>query len=139
MRKWGWVVALAALAATSTMAQTSFPDLRGTWKGESESIVTDSGNPHDAGQPSSGPKPSSVPFTMTIDKQDGRRFSGNFLSPRSSETIIGVLTRAGQPAVGRHRRLFFWDIAGPGPARALLSPDRHIWPGGVLPEMTRQH
>jgi hypothetical protein len=37
----------------------------------------------------------SVPFTLTIDKQDGRRFSGTFSSARSSETVIGVLSRAG--------------------------------------------
>jgi hypothetical protein len=115
MRKWGWVAALVVLAATPAMAQTSFPDLRGTWKGESESIVTDSGNPHHAGQPSSGPKLSSVPFTMTIDKQDGRRFSGNFFSPRSSETIIGVLTRAGS--------LLLVDTDGYS-SGTLLGPDR---------------
>jgi hypothetical protein len=34
-------------------------------------------------------------FTLTIDKQDGRRFSGTFSSARSSETVIGVLSRAG--------------------------------------------
>jgi hypothetical protein len=36
-----------------------------------------------------------VPFTLTIDKQDGRRFSGSFSSPRATEPIIGVITRAG--------------------------------------------
>ena len=73
---------LAALAATPAVAQTSFPDLRGTWKGESESIITETGNPYHAGQPQGAPKLSSVPFTMTIDKREGRRFSGTFSSPR---------------------------------------------------------
>jgi hypothetical protein len=41
------------------------------------------------------PRSTSVPFTLTIDKQDGRRFSGTFSSARSTETVIGVISRAG--------------------------------------------
>ena len=74
MRKRTWIVTFAALAAMPAMAQTAFPDLRGTWKGESESIITDSGNPHHPGPPQSEHRLTSVPFTLTIDKQDGRRF-----------------------------------------------------------------
>jgi hypothetical protein len=95
MRVSGWIVTCAALAATPAMAQSSFADLRGTWKGESESILVDSGNPHHPGPPRSEPRLTSVPFTMTIDNQAGRRFSGIFASPRATETIIGVITRAG--------------------------------------------
>ena len=115
MRTWGWVVTMAAIAVTPAMAQTPFPDLRGTWKGESESIITETGNPHHAGQPSGEPKLSSVPFTMTIDKQDGRRFSGTFSSPRSNETVIGVITRGGN--------LLFIDTDGYA-SGTLLGPDR---------------
>ena len=95
MRNSGWIVALAVLAAVPAAAQTPFPDLRGTWKGESESIVADSGNSHHPGTPQSGPRLTSVPFTMTIDKQDGRRFSGTFASPRATESVIGVVSRSG--------------------------------------------
>src|SRR6266705_2160603 len=95
MGKRSWIVTLAALAATPAIAQTSFPDLRGTWKGESESIIADSGNPHHPGPPQSEPRLTSVPFTLTIDKQEGRRFSGSFSSPRSTESVIGVITRGG--------------------------------------------
>jgi hypothetical protein len=91
----GWIATFAMLAAIPAAAQTSFSDLRGTWKGESESIVTDGGNPHHPGQSRSEPRLTSVPFTLTIDKQDGRRFSGTFSSPRDAESIIGVVTRAG--------------------------------------------
>jgi hypothetical protein len=41
MRKWSWLVTLAALAATPAIAQTSFPDLRGTWQGDSESMTAE--------------------------------------------------------------------------------------------------
>jgi len=95
MRKWAWVATLAALAALPAAAQNAFPDLRGTWNGESESIIADGGNPHHAGSPGREPQLSSIPFTMTIDKQDGRRFSGSFSSPRSTEAVIGVISRNG--------------------------------------------
>jgi hypothetical protein len=36
-----------------------------------------------------------VPFTLTIDKQDDRRFSGSFSSSLGSETAIGVISRHG--------------------------------------------
>ncbi|MFZ0778536.1 MAG: hypothetical protein WAM74_18775, partial [Xanthobacteraceae bacterium] len=36
-----------------------------------------------------------VAFTMTIDKQDGRRFSGTFSSARASEKVIAVVSRTG--------------------------------------------
>jgi hypothetical protein len=32
---------------------------------------------------------------MTIDKQDGRRFSGTFSSAKHSETVIAVISHAG--------------------------------------------
>jgi len=95
MRSRGWIVMLAALAAAPAVAQTPVPDLRGTWKGDSQSIVADTGNPHHPGSPQSGPRLNSTPFTLTIDKQDGRRFSGMFSSPRSTESLIGVLTQNG--------------------------------------------
>jgi hypothetical protein len=96
MSKLSWIVALAPLmAATAAMAETAIPDLRGTWKGESETIILGSGNPHHAATPSTAPRLNSVPFTLTIDKQDGRRFSGTFSSPRGSEAVIAVISRTG--------------------------------------------
>src|SRR5262245_32955612 len=88
MRTRGWIVLLTALAAMPAAAQTPVPDLRGTWKGDSQSIVADTGNPHHPGSPQSGPRLTSTPFTLTIDQQDGRRFSGMFSSPRSTESLI---------------------------------------------------
>lgn len=63
------IVTLAALtAATLALAQAAVPDLRGTWKGESESIVLRAGNPHHSGTAAQEPELRSVPFTLTIDK-----------------------------------------------------------------------
>src|SRR5437763_14065591 len=85
---------LAALPATSAAAQTAVPDLRGTWKGESESILLGGGNQHHPATQNE-PQLRSVPYTLTIDKQDGRRFSGTFSSARSSETITAVISHSG--------------------------------------------
>ena len=56
MSKLAFITALVALAVAPAAAQNAlvqgaqtqslFPDLRGTWKGDSESIVSDNGNPH---------------------------------------------------------------------------------------------
>jgi hypothetical protein len=96
MSKFAWIVTLAALtAATSAMAETAIPDLRGTWKGESETIILGVGNSHHATAPTAEPRLNSVAFTMTIDKQDGRRISGMFSSGRATEAVIAVISRTG--------------------------------------------
>lgn len=108
------IVVLAALAAPAA-AQSAFPDLRGTWKGESESIVLARGNPHHPAGKSAGPRLTSVPFTLTIDQQDGRRLSGKFSSARHSETIIAVISRNGT--------IFMVDDDG-YTLGTMLAPDR---------------
>jgi hypothetical protein len=95
MPKLAWIVMLAALAAAPAAAQTAVPDLRGTWKGESETVVLGRGNEHHAGPRSTEPRLSSVPFTMVIDKQDGRRISGTFSSAKHSEKVLAVIGRSG--------------------------------------------
>src|SRR5262245_19230198 len=96
MSKLAWALVLATLAiGPSAVAQTAVPDLRGTWKGDSESIVLGGGNPHHAAAHTPVPRLNSVAFTMTIDKQDGRRFSGTFSSVRGNDPIIAVISRGG--------------------------------------------
>jgi len=93
--KLAWIVIFAALAAVPAAAETAIPDLKGTWTGESESIVLGRGNQHHRGKASAEPRLSSVAFTMVVDKQDGRRFSGTFASVRGTEKIIAVVSRTG--------------------------------------------
>lgn len=90
-------LALTALAAATTSAGAqAIPDLRGTWKGDSESVVLGGGNIHHTpAAQASEPEFRSLPFTFTIDKQDGRRFSGTFASPRSSSKAVAVIARSG--------------------------------------------
>jgi hypothetical protein len=92
------IVAFCAFATAATSAalaaEVTPPDVGGTWKGNSETIVLGTGNPHHT-ETKKEPELRSVPFTMVIDKQDGRRFSGTFTSPRSSEKILAVISRDG--------------------------------------------
>ena len=93
MSKLAWIAIFAALSAAPAAAQSALPDVRGTWKGESESIILGPGNPHHAAPSSTEPRLDSVPFTMTIDKQDGRRFSGTFSSARANDKFVAVISR----------------------------------------------
>jgi hypothetical protein len=95
MPRIAWVLTLAALTIAPAIAETAIPDMRGTWTGQSESIVLGRGNPHHGTKNSPEPRMSSVPFTMVIDKQDGRRFSGVWSSPQSKENVIAVISRGG--------------------------------------------
>ena len=96
MSKLAWIPVLAALAAMPATAETAVPDLRGTWTGESELIVMGGANPHHAAAtPAPEPRFSSIAFTLTVEKQDGRRFSGKFTSARTSDTVIAVISRSG--------------------------------------------
>lgn len=117
MSKYAWIIVLVALAtpvAAATQTETAIPDLRGTWKGDSQSIVL-GGTPHHPKQQAGEPRLTSVPFTLVIDKQDGRRFSGTFSSANHSETIIAVISRSGT--------IYMVDDDGYDVA-TLLSPDR---------------
>jgi hypothetical protein len=95
MRKWSRIIALATLLATPAYAQSTIPDLRGTWKGDSESIIAGTGNKHHTGAAQDAPELRSMSFTLVLDKQDGRRVSGVFSSARTSQALIGVLSRTG--------------------------------------------
>jgi hypothetical protein len=95
MSRFAWIVTFAMFAVVPAAAQTAIPDVRGIWKGDSESIVLDAGNPHHGPTQSNEPQLRSAAFTLTIDKQDGRRFSGTFSSARGSERVIAVIARSG--------------------------------------------
>jgi hypothetical protein len=95
MSRFAWIVTFAVLAAAPVAAETSIPDFRGVWKGESETIVLGAGNAHHIATQAKEPEVRNVQFTLTIDKQDGRRFSGTFSSPRGNEQFIAVYSRSG--------------------------------------------
>jgi len=115
-----WTVALAAVVATTVIlcapgvADTQIPEMRGTWKGDSHSIVF-GGGPHHPDTKSAEPRFTSVPFTLVINKQDGRRFFGTFSSAQHSETVVAVVSLAGS--------IFMADDDGYSTG-TMLAPDR---------------
>jgi hypothetical protein len=117
MSKLAWIVLLTAtaLAPAPAAAQTAVPDLLGTWKGESETMVLGRGNEHHSGPRSPEPRLSSVSFTMTIDKQDGRRFSGTVASAKHSAKLVGV--------IGRNGSIYLVDDNGTSEG-TMLAPNR---------------
>ena len=120
MRNVAWIVTLAALAAAPVAlcapvaADAQMPEMRGTWKGDSHSIAV-GGGPHHPDTKSDEPRFTSVPFTLVVDKQDGRRFFGTFSSAQHSETVVAVVSRAGS--------IFMADDDGYS-AGTMLAPDR---------------
>jgi hypothetical protein len=130
-RSWtnlSFAIAFASITTAAVAAEVSPPDVRGTWKGDSETILLGTGNPHHAEGQQAGPELRSVPFTMVIDQQDGRRFSGTFSSPRSSEKVVAVFSRDGT--------LYLVDDEG-YTRGTMLAPDRmelcymYVAPGGA--------
>lgn len=120
MARQGWitvlaVLALAVLITASAAAQTAplSPDLRGTWKGETEAIVM--GNPGSHHPPVQAPEPqlTSVALTLTIDRQEGRRFAGTLASARSREVILGVVSRTGTLFMAEDDSYDFATLLGP--------------------------
>jgi hypothetical protein len=118
MSKLAWIVVFAALSVAPAAAQSAIPDVRGTWKGESESIILGAGNPHHAAPPSTEPRLNSVAFTVTIDKQDGRRFAGTFSSPRGDEKFVA--------AISRNNTILVVDDDG-YTVGTILAPNRMEW------------
>ena len=95
MLKLACILSLAALGELSRPAagQTAIPDLRGTWKGESETVVLGGAHPHHPATQPPEPRFTSTPFTLVVQQQNGRRFFGTFSSASSSEPLIAVIAR----------------------------------------------
>jgi hypothetical protein len=109
-------IALFALFAATPVAAQNAPDLRGTWKGESEAIIWGKASKHQpAAEPTDQARLVDVPLTLTIDKQDGRRFSATLSSPRAKELLVGIISRTGT--------IFMADDDGTNYA-TLLGPDK---------------
>jgi hypothetical protein len=89
-------------AAANEVAETApaIPDMKGTWVGTSESIVTGMTKHHEA---PSGDKPllDNVDFTYVVEGQDGHRFWGTLSSPNFEEDMTGVVTNDGKGIVAR--------------------------------------
>jgi hypothetical protein len=109
------IVLFTLLAATQAVAQSA-PDLRGTWKGESEVVIW--GKPiqhHPPAAQTDQARLLNVALTLKIEMQDGRRFSATLSSQGASEKLVGIISRTGT--------IFMADDDGTDYA-TLLGPDR---------------
>ena len=118
------IVSVAVLAVAPAAADNGIPDFRGVWKGDSESIVLGGGNDHHLPTQSKEPEMRTVQFTLTIDRQEGRRFSGMFTSSRTSEKIIAVYSRSGAIMMADSDGYTHGTMLGPDRLDKCLLEDR---------------
>ena len=89
----GIIVALLA-PATVASAQTDVPDLKGSWSGTAEIVHRSDVAEHIA--PSAKPAFVTLPFTFTIEQQEGPGFAGTLASARASDPLIGRIRSDGR-------------------------------------------
>ena len=106
---------IAALLAPATVAsaQTVVPDLKGSWSGTAEIVHRSEIAEHVS--PTAKPSFLTLPFTITIEQQEGRGFVGSLASARASDPLIGRIRSDG-------RRLHMVDNDGTLTGE-LLGPD----------------
>lgn len=100
MRKMLVALALGTFIAPAGFAQAAAPDVRGTWVGTSQSIVTGKAKHHAAPSPGQ-PLLDNVEFTWVIEGQDGHRFWGTLSSVHGSEALTGVVGLDGKSLTAR--------------------------------------
>jgi len=115
LARWIGTGIIAALLAPATVAsaQTAVPDLKGSWSGTAEIVHRSEVAEHV--DPTAKPSFPTLPFTITIEQQEGRRFAGSLASARASDPLIGMIRSDG-------RRLHLVDNDGTLIGE-LLGPD----------------
>ena len=115
LAQWIGTGIMAALHAPATVAsaQTDVSDLKGSWSGTAEIVHLSEVSEHV--DPSAEPSFTTVPFTIAIEQQEGRRFAGSLTSARASDPLIGMIRSDG-------RRLHMVDNDGTLTGE-LLGPD----------------
>ena len=88
---------ITALLAPTTLAsaQNAVPDLKGKWTGTVETVRLGEVFEHH-GKPSPEVSFGSREFTITLERQEGRRFSGTRASARATDPLIGMIHSDGK-------------------------------------------
>ena len=96
LARWIGTGIIAALLAPATVAsaQTDVPDLKGAWSGTAEIVHRSEVAEHI--DPAAKPSFLTLPFTITIEQQEGRRFAGSLASARASDPLIGRIRPDGR-------------------------------------------
>jgi hypothetical protein len=107
------IITTLLVPVTVALAQSDVPDLKGQWLGTVENVRR--GEVFEHNDPAPDIAFGTVEFTITIDRQEGRRFAGSWASVRASDPLIGTLRSDG-------RRLHMVDNDGTFTGE-LLGPD----------------
>ena len=96
LARWIGTGIIAALLAPATfaLAQTDVPDLKGSWSGTAEIVHRSEVAEHV--DPTAKPSFLTLPFTITIEQQEGRGFAGSLASARASDPLIGRIRSDGR-------------------------------------------
>jgi len=95
--------AIASLAfSIEAPAQSTFPDLKGTWTGKGQSVVYGSNPHHPAEQSAPVPRLREFEFTFVVTGQEGRSVWGynNSNVAQTNEPFAWSLTNNGRSAIG---------------------------------------
>lgn len=81
----------AGIWSASGRAQSSVPDLVGTWSGSGSegAVFGQLGHQPQTNEPTFSDK--TIVWTLTIDQQDGRGLIGSWSSPSFTEPLVGVV------------------------------------------------
>ena len=120
MKSLGVVVVTSGLMTISTisMGQGSgeYPDMRGQWKGTSETVVAGSG-PHNRTDSAPGtPRPNNQEFILKITRQEGPKFWGELVSKSDVTTKLGVIE-------SDKKTIYMVDNAGGHNTAKLIDPN----------------
>ncbi len=88
-----FTVCLVAVPASARKAKDDkeVTDLTGVWKATTNSVVMGNTLHHD---PAAAPAFRHIEMSMTIEKQEGAMFYGSWASPKTKETMVGVIDGA---------------------------------------------
>jgi hypothetical protein len=90
-----WIVMLLTLASAPSAARSRFPIFAAFGKARANPSYLDGGYTHHSATQQNEPQLRSVSFTLTVERQEGRRFFVTFSSARGSERVIAVSSRSG--------------------------------------------
>jgi hypothetical protein len=108
------IIITLLVPVTVALAQSDVPDLKGQWLATVETVRRGEVFEHYT-EPSPEATFGSRDYTITIDRQEGRRFAGTRASARASDPLIGIMRSDG-------RRLHMVDNDGTFTGE-LLGPD----------------
>jgi len=133
MKYFAFAIALLAFSI-EVPAQSTFPDLKGTWIGKDQSVVYGSNPHHPAGQSAPTPRVREFEFTMVVTGQEGRSVWGYSYSnvAQTNEPFAWSLTNNGRGAVGADTDGYFQITLEAADSMELCYAHNRLSPSGSI-------